>query len=119
MTATASDETLSADDAVGMLDELLEAQNKSRIFGLKLKLPLHLVDSIHSTISQPEDRLLQILIEFTKQIDPKPTWRVIVDALKSPAVNLPHLAKKVEATHFPDTTSTLVSETPFTGDFHN
>ena len=89
-----------------MLDELLEAQNKSRIFGLKLKLPLHVVDSIHSTYSQHEDRLLQVLIEFTKQIDPRPTWRVIADALRSPTVNLPHLAMKVEAAHFPDPTST-------------
>ena len=96
-----------------MLDELLEAQNKSRIFGLKLNLPLHVVDAIHSTNSQPEDRLLQVLIEFTKQTDPRPTWRVITDALRSPAVNLPHLAEKVEAAHFPDPTSTgdVASET--------
>ena len=102
--AASGDKTLTPDDAAGMLDELLEAQNKPRIFGLKLNLPLHIVDSIHSTYSQPCDRLLQVLIEFTKRTDPRPTWRVIVDALRSPAVDLPHLAKKVEATHFPDPT---------------
>ena len=100
-----------------MLEELLEAQNKSRNFGLKLKLPLHVVDSIHETYLQPSDRLLQVLIEFTKQVDPRPTWRVIANALMSPAVNLPHLAKKVEAAHFPDLTSTcsVVLETAPTG----
>ena len=115
--AASGDEALSANDAAGMLDELLEVQNKSRIFGLKLKLPLHAVDSIHSTYSQPEDRLLQVLIEFTKQVDPRPTWRVIANALRSPAVNLPHLARKVEKAHFPDPTSTrdVASETGTTG----
>ena len=104
-----------------ILEEILEAQNKSRIFGLKLNLSLHVVDAIHSTYSQPEDRLLQVLIEFTKQTDPTPTWRVITDALRSPAVNLPHLAQKVEAAHFPDPTSIrdIVSETAPTGKYYN
>ena len=84
----------------------MEAQNKSRVFGLKLNLPLHVVDSIQLTIAEPCDRLLQVLIEFMKQTNPRPTWRVIADALRSPAVNLPHLAMKVEADHFPDPPST-------------
>ena len=37
------------------------------------------------------------------------TWRV-VDALRSPSVNLPQLAIAVEAAHFPDTTPALVPE---------
>ena len=114
--ATTGDETLSTDDAACLLDELLEARNKSRIFGLKLNLPLHVVDAIQSTYSLPEDCLLQVLIEFTKQTDPRPTWRVIADALRSPAVNLPRLAEKVEAAHFPDPTSTRdIFETTLTG----
>ena len=98
---------------------ILEAHNKSYVLGLKLNLPLHVVDAIHTTHSQPEDRLLHVLIEFTKQIHPRPTWRVIVDALRSPAVGLPHLAEKVEAAHFPDRSSTcdVVSEAAPTGIF--
>ena len=111
--ATKANEILTSSNAADLLDELLEVQTKSRKFGLKLKLPLHVVDAIHSTYSQPEDCLLQVLIEFTKQIDPRPTWRVIADALRSPAVNLPHLAMKVEAAHFPDPISArdVASET--------
>ena len=114
--AASGDEALSSDDAAGMLNELLEAQNKSRIFGLNLQIPLHVVDAIHSTYSQPGDRLLQVLIEFTRQTD-RPTWRVIADALRSPAVNLPHLAMKVEAAHLPNPISTrdVSSETAPTG----
>ena len=107
---------MGSDDAADLLDELVEAKNQSYVFGLKLRLPLHIVDVIHSTYMQPIDRLLRVLIEFTKLIDPRPTWRVIIDALRSPALNLLHLAEKLEAAHFPDPTSTrVVSETAPTG----
>ena len=99
-------ETLSPDDAVDVLEELLPAQNKSYELGLKLKLRQLEVDSIHSIYSKPRSRLLHVLIEFTNQTEPRPTWRVIVEALRSPAVNLPVLARRVEAVHFPDPTAT-------------
>ena len=83
----------------------MEAQNQSYVLGLKLKLPQYVVDGIYEAHSQPQDRLLQVLIAFTKQVDPRPTWRAIVSALRSPAVNLPQLAMKVEATHYPDPTA--------------
>ena len=44
-------------------------------------------------------------MEFLKQAEPRPTWRAIVTALRSPAVNLPQLAMRVEAAHFPDPTA--------------
>ena len=100
ITATpVGDEPLTPDDVVNVLEEILEAQNQSYALGLKLKVPLHIVEGIHSTYSQPRDRLILILIDFTVQVDPRPTWRAIVDALRSPAVNLPQLAMRVEAAH--------------------
>ena len=92
---------LTPDDAIDILDELLVAQNQSYELGLRLKIPQHEVEGIHSTYSKPRSRLLQVLIEFTKQVEPRPTWMVIIDALRSPAVNLPHLARRVEEAHFP------------------
>ena len=99
--APTGDEPLTPDSAVTVHEEILEAQNQSYVLGLKLKLPLYVVDSIYEKYSEPRDRLLRVLIEFTKQVDPRPTWRAIVDALRSPAVNLPQLAMRVEAAHFP------------------
>ena len=64
-----------------------------------------MVESICEVHTQPRDRLLQVIIAFLKQEQTGPTWRVIVDALRSPAVNLPLLAKEVEASHFPNATS--------------
>ena len=108
--ATTGDGFLTPNDAVQVVEELLPAQNQSYELGLKLKLPPHEVESIHSTYSEPRQRLLRIIMLFLKQVAPQPTWRVIVDALESPFVNLPHLARAVETAHFPDTTSTPVSE---------
>ena len=101
---------MTPNDAVQILEELLPAQNQSYELGLKLKLPPHEVERIHSTYTTPEERLLRIIMLFLNQVDPKPTWRVIVDALKSPVVNLPQLAREVETAHFPYTTPTPVSE---------
>ena len=100
---------LTPDDAVAMLEELLEAQYESYNLGLKLKLPVDVVDSIHERYelpSQRPQRLLRILIHFLRQTEPRPTWRVVVDALRSPLVSLHALAKKVEAAHIPDPSAT-------------
>ncbi|CAI8036074.1 E3 ubiquitin-protein ligase TRIM71 [Geodia barretti] len=97
MANKALDDTLTPDDAVEVLEELLPAQNESYALGLKFKLPQSDVQGIHDTYSKPRNRLLQILIEFFKQTEPKPSWRVIVEALRSPAVNQSALAAKVES----------------------
>ena len=104
-TAPTGDDPLTPDDAVNVVQEIIEAQTQSYALGLKLKLPLHVVDDIYEKHSEPRDRLLQILTAFLQQVDPRPTWRAIVAALRSPAVNLPQLAMRVEAAHFPDPTA--------------
>ena len=109
--ATTGSGVLTQNDAVQVLEELLPAQNQSYELGLKLKLPPHEVESIHSTYSEPRQRLLRIIMLFLNQVDPQPTWRVIVDALKSPVVNLPQLARAIETAHFADITSASLSET--------
>ena len=111
------DATLVPDDAVDILEELLPAQNHSFELGLRLRLLPYKVEGIHSTHRDPKDRLLHVILAFLNQAKPRPTWRVIVDALRSFAVNLPRLANKVEAAHFPDPTPTrdVVPETTSTG----
>ena len=97
------------EEPVHVLDEIIEAQNHFHVIGLHLELAEHEIESIESMYRHPRDRLLHILIEFLKQVDPPPTWRRIVDALRSPSVNLPELAKRVENNHCPQTTSTGMS----------
>ena len=94
-----------------MLEELLPAQNKSYELGLKLKLPQYVVEAIHSKDLSPEKYLFKVLIKFLQQVEPLPTWRLIAQALKSPVVNLPALAKAVEAQHFPNSLSLVPAST--------
>ena len=104
--APTGDDPLTPDDAVNVLEEILEAQNQSRFLGLKLNVPDYIVTGIHTQYSDPKERLYYVMVEFLKQVNPRPTWRTIVAALRSSAVNLPQLAIRVEAAHFPDPTST-------------
>lgn len=102
--APTSVEILRPSDAVDVLGELLDAQNHSYILGLKLKLPPAEVEGIHATYVKPRERLLHVIIAFLNQVSPSPTWRSIINALNHPVVNLPHLACRLEATHFPHST---------------
>ena len=104
-------ETLKPNDAGKILEELLTAQNQSFVLGLGLGLPLHEVEAIHSQYQNPRDRLLLIIIAFLKQAELRPTWRVIVQALRNPIVNLPVLARQVEASFFPDPSATRAPPT--------
>ena len=98
---------LTPDDARTILNELFDARNQSLMLGLALKLPFHKVKAIHSQYQNPRDRLHYVIIEFLNQAEPRPTWRVIVKALRSRAVNLPHLARRV---HCPDSITTRSGE---------
>ena len=100
--AIVSEHTLTPADVGNILEELLEAQSYSFKFGLMLNIPLREVEAICERSADPRDRLLHIILAFLRQAEPRPTWRVIVDALGSPIVNLTALARRVEAAHFPD-----------------
>ena len=93
-------------DAGAVLEELLPAQTKSFLLGIEFKLEIHEIESIHTKYLDPRDRLLHIILAFLRRAEPRPTWRMIVDALRSPIVNLTALAERVEAVHFPDSTAT-------------
>lgn len=83
--------------------------NESYMLGLKLKLPQHEVEAIHSRYLKPLERLREVIIKFLKQAEPRPTWRVILEALRSPSVNQSALAKEIESEYFPEAIATPVN----------
>ena len=89
------------DDVPGIVAQILDVQTKSKIFGRVLKLPAHTVDRIHVQYSDPEECLFQVMDEFVKQVEPRPTWRAIVNALRNPLIGLTSLAEKMESIHCP------------------
>ena len=101
----AGDGILTPNDVAKVAEQLLPAQSQSYELGLKLNLPPDEVKSIHTTYLEPRKRLLHVVIEFLNQEEPKPTWRLVVEALKSPEVNLPEFGKTMEEAHCLSTTS--------------
>ena len=94
---------------MAIFEELLEAMNQAYMLGLKLNLSFDELDAIRKAYPDPREYLLQVILAFLRQAKPRPTWRVIVDALRSPTVNLTALAERVEAAHVPDPTATRLS----------
>ena len=109
------DETLSPDDDRNVFAELYPARHKLFALGLKFQVPYATLEYIHSRYSDRSSRFMSVIREFLNK-GPNPTWRIIVDALRSPIVNLPLLANVVEAAHFPELTSNQPETTP-TGEF--
>ena len=99
------DDILTESDAVDILEELTEAQNCANLLGFMFGIKPSEVEAIQAMYQNPKERLCQIILAFLRQAEPPPTWRAIVNALRSPIVNLTALAKRVEAAHFPDPTA--------------
>ena len=71
------DKTLTPDDAIKVVEELLDVQ-KLRLFGLKLQLSERIVDAIYTRYPDPHECLYYIVHEFLKKVEPRPTWNFIV-----------------------------------------
>ena len=110
---TGEDEELQEKDLVDILGSLIKAKDKAYVLGLKLGLQPYEARSICDNNANPEDRLTRIIELFLKRVDPIPTWRVIINALRSDLVNLPRLAKEIEDAHFPNPTSTREVDTTY------
>ena len=94
------DRILVRDDVPGIVAQILDVQTKSKIFGRVLKLPASTVDGIHMQY-RPEECLFQVMDEFVKQVEPRPTWRAIVNSLRNQLIGLTSLAEEIEGKHCP------------------
>ena len=76
-------------------EELYAARNHWYNLGLKLGLKSDVLDTIKIQCSEdPSNCFRDTLKDYLKTITP--SWRALVEALKSPTVNQPQLAEKVE-----------------------
>ena len=87
------------------MEELSEAQNRAGLLGFMFNIKPVEVEAIQTRYKDPKEQLCQIILAFLRQEEPPPTWRAIVNALRSNTVNLKSLAKRVKAAHFPDPTA--------------
>ena len=85
----------------------LDAQTKSELLGRVLKLPASTVSGIHKQYRDPEECLFHVIDEFVRQVEPRPTWRVLLTALRHPTIRLTSLADEIESQHHPPETHGL------------
>ena len=90
------DSTLDESDIYDIYDELYDVRASSMALGLALGVPKPTVEAIHMDYRDRGEQLLHVIAEFLKQKEPRPTWRVIVSALRSPLITARVLAKKIE-----------------------
>ena len=95
------DLTLNQEDVPKVVCEILEVQTKSKTFGRVLGLPRVTVDSIHQQNIDPQECLFGVIDEFVKQVEPLPTWKVIVEALRNPLICQHRLAQEIESKYCP------------------
>ena len=92
---------MSQEDVPDVVCEILDVRTKSDLFGRVLKLPAATVESIHQQYGDPKDRLFHIIDDLVKQVEPPPTWRVILEALRNRLIGHCRLAQEIESKYCP------------------
>ena len=92
--------TLTDRDVTEVTRELLDISSKSAIFGRLLGLPRATTDQ---RFADPQDHLFHLLDEFAKQVEPRPTWSLILGALRDPLMRECRLAQRIEESLSPAT----------------
>ena len=89
--------SLSIDDLKVLQEKLFDVSNKWYNIGLQLLLNADTLDNIKSNCgSSTQDCLLEVLKKWLRRVNPYPTWKAIIDALKSIVVGEGNLAQKLE-----------------------
>ncbi len=88
---------LNEKDLIVVLKATRSGRNKWYNIGLKLGVESHTLDSIGDRFDDPTDCLREVIKQWLKGGSPQPTWRALVDALKSCVVGEEKLASELEA----------------------
>ncbi len=88
---------LSEKDLIDVLEAAHSGRNKWYNIGLKLGVESHTLDSIGDRFDDPTDCLREVIKQWLKGVSPQPTWRALVDALRSCVVGEEKLASELEA----------------------
>ena len=89
-------EVLNMDNAAIVAEELFHVRPDTYELGLALQLSQDVLQTIMTENQKPHGQILRITEVFLKRKDPKPTWRAIIEALKTPAVNRSKMAQQIQ-----------------------
>ena len=89
--------SLSIGDLKDLQDKLFGVSNKWYNIGLQLLLNADTLDNIRSNCgSSTQHCLLEVLKVWLRKTNPYPTWKAVVDALRSAVVGEERVAKQLE-----------------------
>ena len=91
---------LSIDDLGDVHEEIFEARPKWYFIGLRLKLPVDILDGIEAQYGSDLVKCFcEMLKKWLTRVDPPPTWKAMSEALSSQSVDKAQLALKVTRNH--------------------
>ena len=92
---------LTAKDLWKVQNILWEVCEKWFDIGIQLKLAPSSLNKIEANFKTVEECCRKMLLTWLSQVDPKPTWSALVEALKSPPVKCEYVARKIKLEHLP------------------
>ena len=84
------------DHLLVLLNETCDASNKWYNIGLGLKVSVSTLDSIRERWDDDSDRLREVYKPWLKGVDPLPTWKALIEALRNRSVGEGKLADQLE-----------------------
>ena len=88
------------DDLVCVLGEVLEVSADWYDLGLQLKVSIGTLDNIQADFTAAKHHLREMLKAWLKTGD-NPSWKTLIDALRSPVVGASQLAAALETKYCP------------------
>jgi len=85
---------LDIDDLVAVQNAIHSCRTKWYDLGLQLKVPVDTLKTFEIDYQSSSDRLREVITTWLKNGE-NPTWRAIVEALRSPVIREANLAKKI------------------------
>ena len=99
---------LSSKDLRIVRNELFDAAMKWYDIGLEVGLECSTLDNIRDMYQDNKDCLREMIKCFLNQVNPRPSWKIVVDALRSKAVNFGQLAETIENSYYKPTGEKMV-----------
>ena len=90
------DRTLNSKDSTDIARRLVGLENKAQNLGRVLELPKCIIDITPKPNPVTHAAILYIIDKLLEQVEPRPTWRVILTALRDPLVGEAGLAREIE-----------------------
>ena len=93
---------LAEEDITTLLDLLIEVTHKWELIATYLKLSSGAVAIIKTKVTEPENKLLEVVKRWLTRTNPAPTVMTLVDVLRKPIIGEEKVALQIEKHFYPN-----------------